>query len=80
MKDRVIFKKWRNGDIIACLPDSNTNYGRMMMYEHIGQHGEGDYYHVLDMTTPAQPEEYANLLAELTSIGYNPVVTKRYNR
>lgn len=62
---RVIFRKWRNGDIIAWLPDVDVNLGRCMAYEHVGQHGEGVY--PAD-TKPALPAEYADLLAELTRI------------
>ena len=83
MKDRVIFRKWgkvNGGDVIACLPDNNANPGMMVMYEHIGQHGDGDYCGLLGRTTPAQPHEYASLLAELTSIGYDLQVMRRYSR
>lgn len=76
--DRVIFRKWKdNNDIIAILPDSDANVGRVMMYEHIGQHGEGNYQAVLTRTTLAKPEEYQDLLEELKGIGYKPRVLKR---
>lgn len=55
-----------------------VNYGKIMCYQHIGQHGEAslDYYNSL---RPASPEEYADLLAELKSIydDVNLVVRKK---
>jgi len=81
--DRVIFRKWgkRNGgDIIAILPDNPSNLGYVMMYEHIGQHGEGDYYGVVSRTKLATPEEYQDLLAELKQIGYKPRIMTRLRR
>ena len=78
MKDRVIFRQWRdNGDIIAVFPDNEANYGNFMMYEHIGQHGEGDYWGILPKTTPAHPLRYKPLFDELMSIGYDLRVCRR---
>jgi hypothetical protein len=74
---RVIFRKDLGGVIVACLPDVAANPGRCMMYEHVGQHGEGDYWGVVRQTKPARRAEYANLLAELKSIGYNLRVVER---
>jgi len=74
--DRVIFRKWKNGDIIALLPDNDANLGMVDMYEHTGQHGAGSPS-IISVTTPAQPEEYTCLLEELKSIGYKPKVVKR---
>lgn len=55
-----------------------VNYGKIMSYQHIGQHGEAslDYYNSL---RPASPDEYADLLAELKSIydDVNLVVRKK---
>ena len=78
MTDRVIFRKWKDTeDIIAFLPDDPANYGYCMAYEHVGQHGEADYYGLLDITVPATPEEYQDLLEELQSIGYDLKVYRR---
>lgn len=78
MKDRVIFRKWnKGGDIIAIFPDIEANYGHFVMYEHIGQHGEGDYQGILPRTKLAKPEEYLDLYKELETIGYNLQVVKR---
>ena len=81
--DRVIFRVWSHGsgkgDVIACLPDVPANPGHMVMYEHIGQHGEGRYWGVLARTRPAKPEEYAALKRELEDRGYELRVLRRFN-
>ena len=76
MEDRVIFRKWADGDIIAILPDNPHNAGYVDMYEHIGQHGEGKAK-IIGNSKLAKPEEYAYLLEELTQIGYDLRVMKR---
>ena len=81
--DRVIFRKWKGKPktIIAILPDEKgVNLGNTLMYEHIGQHGEGDYYGVISQTTLAKPDEYKDLLTELESVGYKLKVVKRWNQ
>ncbi len=69
----VIFRKWRNtGSIIAIFPavpgDVQGRY--CQMYEHIGQHGDGDYIIVLKRTVLATPAEYAELKRELEAYPY----------
>ena len=79
--DRVIFRKWKdNGDIIALLPDNDANPGNVNMYEHVGKHGDGSPTIVNGRTTLATPDEYADLLEELTLMGYDLRVMKRLNR
>jgi hypothetical protein len=76
---KVIFRKWKvQGDIIAIFPELSyrQNY-RTQMYQHVGQHGEGDYQHVVSATVPAKPSEYADLKRELEGIGYKLKVVKR---
>jgi len=73
----VIFRKFKeDGSIIALFPDldyesGHANWGKVMSYQHVGQHGEADYAHVVTMTVPAQEHEYEDLAAELGGIGYN---------
>ena len=80
----VIFRKWIKGpgDVIAILPEVEANPGMHMMYEHVGQHGEGNYAGVLERTRLATPAEYAPLLAELQHIyaplELHPVAKLRY--
>jgi len=85
---RVIFKKDKSerltngsiiaGDIFACLLDVPTgNEYRVTIYAHVGQHGEGsiDY---CSSCKAATLEEYAPLLEELKSIGYIPIIRKKF--
>jgi hypothetical protein len=84
-KDRVIFKitakdkDYPETDCIAFLLDVESDIGCVECYQHVGQHGEAsiEYYY---KCTPATPEQYADLKAELEIIGYNVKVCKRWNR
>ena len=78
----VIFRRYPDGDIIAFLPTIPADpQGNCLAYQHIGQHGAADPAHVIAHTRPATPDEYRDLMAELTGIGYvvRPVtrVTRR---
>lgn len=69
---KVVFRKWRDGDIIALFPDepwSRNDYSTTS-YMHVGQHGAADYVGVIASTRPAREKEYRDLLAELKAIGY----------
>lgn len=70
---KVIFRKFRHGEIIAIfpqLPATNNIYQDCQSYMHIGQHSAADLQLAIT-TKPATPEEYAPLLKELQSIGYD---------
>lgn len=69
---RVVFRKWKNGDIIALFPDEPWSRSSYMTtsYMHIGQHGAADYAGVIADTSLAQEDEYKDLLNELKTIGY----------
>ncbi len=69
---RVVFRKWKNGDIIALFPDEPWSWNGYMTtsYMHLGQHGAADYAGVIAETSPAQENEYRDLLDELKTIGY----------
>lgn len=71
-KVKIIFRKAKNPytnkyEIVAFMPELPANYGRILSYMHIGQHGEADlgFYHE---TKKATAEEYNPLLKELKSI------------
>ena len=71
----VIFRKWyrrRDGTgVIAIFPQNvDPGTGMCSMFEHVGQHGTGDYVGTLTRTRPAKPHEYADLLKELESPPY----------
>lgn len=80
------------GDIVALFPDLEAgdyqSYNAdkqsfetrplITSYEHIGQHGQADYSHVMSITDEASPDEFKPLLDELTTIGYHCfIVNKR---
>lgn len=83
---KVIFRKFREGDVIALLIEQNfknrstSKPDMVMSYQHVGQHSEASKSIVRD-TKLATPEEYADLKAELERI-YNEkiVVVKRFIR
>ena len=76
----VIFRVEKDGSILAVFPYiSYSGYNYVTCYQHIGQHGEMDWDYMLK-TKPAAPEQYADLKAELESIGYNLKVIKRAQR
>lgn len=80
MIDLVVFRKWRDtGTIIALFPELPAdNQGWYCdSYEHVGQHGGADFHGVVQHSTPARPDEYADLAVELTRIGYSLRPIKR---
>lgn len=71
-KVKVIFRKTKDGEIIAFFPEASANFGNILSYMNVGQHGEAshDFY----MTTKKATEaEYKTLLKELQNI-YNDCV------
>ena len=75
--DDVVFRKFRNGEILALFPNIDAANGLCMSYMHVGQYGGADYTGCISITKPAVPTEYAGLLAKLTSIGYDLKVRRR---
>ena len=67
---KVIFRKTKEGEIIAFLPEVLSYQGNIMSYSHIGQHGEASLQYYYE-TEKASPNEYAELFAELTEIYSN---------
>jgi hypothetical protein len=69
----VIFRKFRNGEIIALFPfhaGNNDGY-TCQSFIHVGQHGSADPHLVMRMTRPATEDEANDLIVELTSAPYN---------
>ena len=66
-KVKVIFRKDREGNVIAFLPELRVNHGNIMSYMHIGQHSEASYQFYTD-TKKANETEYKSLLEELKRI------------
>ena len=78
---KVIFKKFRDGDVIALFPEElgGNSPNDCSSYMRIGQHGSADVY-TMSKLKAATPEEYNSLLTELQSIGYNLKVCKKFTR
>lgn len=71
---KVIFRKFKDGEIIAIFPYEISNYDPKLClsYMSIGQHGSCDPHICRDGTTrPASPEEWTSLFDELVSMGYD---------
>lgn len=66
-KVKVIFRKDKEGNIIAFLPELRVNHGNIASYMHIGQHGEASYK-LYTETKKADESEYNLLLGELKRI------------
>ena len=80
MKDKTIFRIYRDGDVIALFPQISASVSGELCgsYMHIGQHGGATPQLVINRTRLAKPKEYAPLLKELRKIGYHPVIAKRF--
>ena len=78
---KVVFRKFKGGDIIALFPEVQYNNDKdlCMSYQHIGQHGAASY-RLIDDTILAKPEEYSDLAKELEDIGYNLKIQKKINK
>ena len=77
----VVFRRWRGfGQTIIALFPEEVDRGFCNSYEHVGQHGMADYAGVIQKTTPATPEEYADLKRELEAAPYNYVLQVKKRR
>lgn len=66
--------------IITAVFDDTQQWPMLTVYEHVGQHGTADPSWMARATRAAYPSEYAPLLAELRSRGYDVTVGKRLVR
>lgn len=78
----VIFRRWgvRNGGgVIAIFPEIDAGGGLVQMYEHVGQHGGGNYQMVVERTKPTSYDDpdVVALQRELESLGYELRPRKR---
>ena len=76
-KTKVVFRKYKDGEILALFPELSEGGAGVESYIHVGQHGGADYSGCIRRTVPATPEEYKDLAEELESIGYNLLIRKR---
>lgn len=66
-KVKVIFRKDKEGNVIAFLPELRVNHGNIASYMRIGQHSEASYQFYAE-TKKADESEYDSLLDELERI------------
>lgn len=68
----VIFRRYRDGDIIALFPAEPGTYEpwTCSSYLRLGQHGSANPGLVIRGTKQAKPDEYASLKRELESAPY----------
>ena len=80
---KVIFKKFKNGEVIALFPEEPNSIhesNTCMSYQHVGQHG-GASITLCHELSPAKPEEYEALHKELIAVGYTSLkVVKRVTK
>ena len=67
------------GTVFALFPHECSHRYFVTCYQHVGQHSSADYKASINSSKPATPKEYADLKAELESVGYNIKVVKRQN-
>lgn len=78
MQTPVVFRVDREGEVFALFPTLLADpSGNVTSYQHIGQHSAADYGLCIAKSKPATPEQYADLLTELTAIGYCLRVVRR---
>lgn len=78
---RVDTSKDFKGTVFALFPhDCDSFDGGVTTYQHLGQHSVADYNYCIATSKLATPEQYADLKAEMESIGYEINVVKRQNR
>jgi len=76
-KTPVIFRKYKDGEVVAIFPTiPGTQSYDCMCYHHIGQHGVTDQT-IINVTKPCTPDEYKDLLEELVSIGYDDLIVRK---
>ena len=81
MKTKVIFRTFKNKEVIALFPYEKHNNIECLSYMEIGQHGGANYSHVISITKPVKDIELENLplRKELINIGYDLEIIKRRN-
>jgi len=75
----VVFRKFKDGEIIALMPYEIELHYECLSYMHIGQHSVADYNHCINTTKLATESEYAELKKEMEFLGYNIKVIKKLN-
>lgn len=79
METKVIFRKYKDGEIIALFPETirfSSTYW-IDCFTLVGEHSYADYYSTIRNTKLATENEYRNLYDILENRGYNLNVQKR---
>lgn len=76
-KTVVVFRIYKEGDVIALFPHVDEGHGRCQSYMHVGMHGPADYTGVVQSTRLAKPDEYTSLARELGRLGYRLDIRRR---
>jgi hypothetical protein len=74
MKTKVSFRVFKDGgDVIAIFPEvpGTSDPDTCMSYQHVGQHGACNPFHLLTQTREADLAELVGLYDELEAIGYD---------
>lgn len=68
----TIFRRYPDGNVVALFPGLPANYSgsECVSYSTVGQHGAAHVPVVMNETLAASPDEYRDLLIELTQLGY----------
>lgn len=75
---KVVFRKCKNGDIIALFPEIPAAFGEVASYTHINGHGGSHYKLVMNSTKSATEADYMPLFNELVAkYGYQLDVRKK---
>jgi hypothetical protein len=77
----VIFRRSRadRTDIYALMPEVPADVEGLLCesYQHFGEHASADYTRCIATSDPVTPEEYRDLLDEMTQRGYTVFVRQR---
>jgi hypothetical protein len=79
----IVFRVEKSGDfkgtVFALFPHECSHGYMVNCYQHVGQHSSANYQGCIASSRPATPKEYADLKAEMDSLGYNIRIVKRQN-
>lgn len=80
MRLRLIVRKFKEGDLIAIMPDFVHKDGYLDSYQYIGQHSPCSQ-DIASVTSPASDAEYAEMEKHLLSLaGYENVTFLKRKR